>query len=66
MEGRLEEVDRGRVAAGNDVRVHVDALPEQTLAAKLAGVSPRPRLVWPTRWSTTPETGTRRASSNSR
>jgi HlyD family secretion protein len=39
MEGRLEEVDRGRVAAGNEVRVHVDALPEQTLAAKLAGVS---------------------------
>ena len=50
MEGRLEEVDRGRVAAGNDVRVHVDALPEQTLAAKLAGVSPLTQVTigeWP-------------------
>lgn len=49
MEGKLDEVDRGRVTAGNDVRVHVDALPEQTLSAKLAGVSPliQMALEWP-------------------
>ena len=50
MEGRLEEVDRGRVEPGNDVRVHVDALPEQTLEAKLSGVSPLTQVTlgeWP-------------------
>jgi len=40
MEGRLDEVDRGRVVAGADARVHVDAFPEQTLPAKVASVSP--------------------------
>ncbi len=49
MEGKLDEVDRGRVATGNDVRVHVDALPEQTLSAKLDGVSPLIQMAfeWP-------------------
>jgi HlyD family secretion protein len=40
MEGRLDEVDRGRVAAGAEARVHVDAFPEETLPAKVASVSP--------------------------
>ncbi len=40
MEGRLDEVDRGRVVAGDEVRVHVDAFPEETLAAKVMAVSP--------------------------
>ena len=40
MEGRLEEVDRGRVTAGADARVHVDAFPEETFAAKVASISP--------------------------
>ena len=40
MEGRLDEVDRGRVVASHDVRVHVDAFPEQTISAKVTGVSP--------------------------
>jgi HlyD family secretion protein len=40
MEGRLDEVDRGRVTAGAEARVHVDAFPEQTMAAKVASVSP--------------------------
>jgi len=39
MEGKLDEVDRGRVTSGNEVRVHVDAFPEQTLTATLSGVS---------------------------
>jgi HlyD family secretion protein len=50
MEGRLDEVDRGRVAAGADARVHVDALPEKTLAAKVASVTPLTQVTfgeWP-------------------
>jgi HlyD family secretion protein len=50
MEGRLEEVDRGRVLAGADVRVHVDALPEKTFAAKVSSVSPLTQVTfgeWP-------------------
>jgi multidrug efflux pump subunit AcrA (membrane-fusion protein) len=50
MEGRLDEVDRGRVVAGADVRVHVDAFPEQTLPAKVASVSPLTQVTfgeWP-------------------
>lgn len=40
MEGNLEEVDRGRVHAGQSVRVHVDALPEATFRGRLAAISP--------------------------
>ena len=40
MEGKLDEVDRGRVSDGNDVLVHVDAFPEQIFNAKLTSVSP--------------------------
>jgi multidrug efflux pump subunit AcrA (membrane-fusion protein) len=50
MEGRLDEVDRGRVLAGADVRVHVDALPEKTFEAKVASVSPLTQVTfgeWP-------------------
>jgi HlyD family secretion protein len=49
MEGKLDEVDRGRVVVGNDVRVHVDAFPEQTMAANLAGISPLTQMAmeWP-------------------
>ena len=50
MEGRLDEVDRGRVAAGAEARVHVDAFPEQTMAAKVASVSPLTQVTfgeWP-------------------
>ena len=41
MEGKLEEIDRGRMAAGATVRVRVDALPEVTVT----GV-PRPSCVF--------------------
>lgn len=40
MEGRIEEIDRGRVTVGNDARVRIDSLPELALTAKLALVSP--------------------------
>jgi len=40
MEGRLDEVDRGRVVADQDVRVHVDAFPEQTISARVSSISP--------------------------
>jgi HlyD family secretion protein len=50
MEGRLDEVDRGRLVAAQDVRVHVDAFPEQTLVAKVSSVSPLTQVTfgeWP-------------------
>lgn len=40
MESRLDEVDRGKIRAGSDVLVHVDAFPEKVFEAKLASVSP--------------------------
>ena len=40
MEGKLEEIDRGRLAAGAMVRVRVDALPEVTVTGVLRQVSP--------------------------
>jgi multidrug efflux pump subunit AcrA (membrane-fusion protein) len=40
MEGKIEEIDRGRISIGNPSRVRIDALPELTLPAKLASLSP--------------------------
>jgi HlyD family secretion protein len=40
MEGKVEEIDRGRIAAGQSANVHVDAFPVKTLTAKLLGISP--------------------------
>jgi HlyD family secretion protein len=40
MEGKIEEIDRGRISLGNPARVRVDALPELALAAKLSSLSP--------------------------
>jgi len=39
MEGKIEEIDRGRVAISQPVRIKVDALPEKTLEGKLTGLS---------------------------
>jgi HlyD family secretion protein len=39
MEGKVDEIDRGRIAVNNDARVRVDALPEVTLAARLDSIS---------------------------
>lgn len=40
LEGKIEEIDRGRIAVGQDVLVKIDALPELTLPAKLNVISP--------------------------
>jgi len=40
MEAKLEEIDRGRLSAGSAARVRVDSLPELSLPAKLAAISP--------------------------
>lgn len=40
MEGKVEEIDRGRIAAGQDVRVRIDSIPELTFPAKLNAISP--------------------------
>ena len=40
MESKVDEVDRGRIALGDSVLVHVDAFPEKTYDAKLISISP--------------------------
>ena len=40
MEGKIEEIDRGRISVGQDVQVHVDSLPELPIAAKIGQISP--------------------------
>jgi HlyD family secretion protein len=40
MEGKIEEVDRGRIAAGADARIRIDSLPELSLPAKVSQISP--------------------------
>jgi HlyD family secretion protein len=49
MEGKIEEIDRGRVTAGTDVRIRVDSLPELTFPGKLARISPLTQMSfeWP-------------------
>jgi len=39
MEGKIEEIDRGRVAVGQPVRIKIDALPEKTLSGSLSSLS---------------------------
>jgi HlyD family secretion protein len=39
MEGKVDEIDRGRIATSNSVRLRVDSIPELTVAAKLRGIS---------------------------
>jgi HlyD family secretion protein len=40
MEGKLEEIDRGRIDVGMETRVHIDSLPELTMPAELNAISP--------------------------
>ena len=40
MEGKVEEIDRARIALGNDVRVRIDSLPELNMPAKVTSISP--------------------------
>jgi HlyD family secretion protein len=39
LKGKVEEIDRGRIGAGQDVRVILDPFPEKTFKGKLDGVS---------------------------
>ena len=49
MEGKVEEIDRGRIAVGQPARIHVDAFPEKTLNGKLSQISPHTEQTfeWP-------------------
>jgi hypothetical protein len=40
MEGKLEEIDRGKVEVEDEVRVRIDALPELSQSAVLRSISP--------------------------
>lgn len=40
MESKVDETDRGRVAVGDKVLVHVDAFPEKVMPASLAAITP--------------------------
>jgi HlyD family secretion protein len=57
MEAKIEEIDRGRIAGGNDVRIRVDSLPELTFNARLSQISALTQIAW--EW---PITATFRAS----
>jgi multidrug efflux pump subunit AcrA (membrane-fusion protein) len=46
MEGKVDEIDRGRIAAGQDVRVRIDSLPESTFSGKLERLSPMTVMGW--------------------
>jgi HlyD family secretion protein len=49
LDAKAEEIDRGHMAVGNDVRVHIDALPELSIEAKITSISPLTELgvEWP-------------------
>jgi len=44
LDANVEEIDRGRIQPGNDVRVRVDAVPELVIEAKLTQISPLAEL----------------------
>jgi RND family efflux transporter MFP subunit len=44
LDVKVEEIDRGRIQAGADVRVKVDAVPELAIPAKLTQISPLAEL----------------------
>lgn len=44
MDAKVEEIDRGRIGLGKDVRVQVDALPELQIQAKITQISPLAEL----------------------
>ncbi len=46
MEGKVEEIDRGLVAVGQDVKIRVDALAEANFTGKLTFVSPMIVMGW--------------------
>lgn len=46
MEGKIEEIDRGQMEVGQDVRVRIDSLPEITFPARLEQLSPLTEMGW--------------------
>jgi HlyD family secretion protein len=40
IKGKLEEIDRGRIKQGSEVRIQVDPFPEKTYTGKLDAISP--------------------------
>jgi len=46
MEGKIEEIDRGLIAAGQGVQVRIDSLPEIVFPGKLALLSPLTVMGW--------------------
>lgn len=46
MEGKIDEIDRGRISAGQDVQVRIDSLPEIAFPAKLTLLSPLTVMAW--------------------
>jgi RND family efflux transporter MFP subunit len=44
MDAKVEEIDRGRIGMGKDVRVRVDALPELEIPAMITQISPLAEL----------------------
>lgn len=50
MEGKVEEIDRGRISGGMDARARIDSLPELSLPARVGAISPLTRqnmAEWP-------------------
>ena len=49
MEGKVEEIDRGKIRVDQEVRIRVDALPESTFNARLTRMSPLTEMgfEWP-------------------
>jgi multidrug efflux pump subunit AcrA (membrane-fusion protein) len=46
IEGKIEEMDRGQIQVGQDVRVRIDSLPESTLPGKIVQLSPLTEMGW--------------------
>jgi len=40
MEGKIEEIDRGQISVNQEVRVHIDSLPELAIPARITQISP--------------------------
>jgi multidrug efflux pump subunit AcrA (membrane-fusion protein) len=53
MEGKVDEIDRGRLSAGQDARIRLDSLPELTIPARLSGLSVMTQMSfdWPITFS---------------
>jgi multidrug efflux pump subunit AcrA (membrane-fusion protein) len=47
---RVDESDRGRVVAGQEARVRIDALPDKEFVAKIAEISPLAKVDFSAGW----------------